>query len=98
MAFRRGPRIPLRERYRTSRAIFRESLALVRKERDLWRFPAFAALAVLATFVLLGLATWGAFASGLPLRGWSMLALLPVVLLVSYPFTVLAALCNAALL
>lgn len=47
---RKGPRVPLRERYRTSRAIFGQSWRLMAKERDLWIFP------VLSTLTFL---TWG---------------------------------------
>lgn len=35
-------RVPFRERYRVSRAIFRESWLMLRRERDLMVFPAAA--------------------------------------------------------
>lgn len=92
-------RIPLRERYRTSRAIFRESIAVVRKERDLWRFPILAGVVMLATFAMMGAAFWLAHLLGFGFgSGWSLPVLLVVILPLTYPFSVVMAMLNAALL
>jgi len=91
-------RVPLRDRYRTSKAIFRESIALVRKERDLWLFPILASLVMLAMFTVMGLGAWLLVASGLSWSAWTGVILLAILLPVSYPFGVLTTMLNAALL
>jgi hypothetical protein len=51
-------RVPFLQRYRTSRAIFQQSMALLGKERDLWLLPVLGGLLLLvATAVLVALPT-----------------------------------------
>ena len=95
-------KVPFRERYRTSRLIFRQSLQMMRRERDLWWFPAVATVVMLAVIVPLG---WLGFMAGtqwlgpafLDLPAWAMPFLFLLLLPVMYPFMVLAGLLNAAL-
>lgn len=94
-------RVPFRQRYATSRAIFGQAWRLMRTQRDLWVFPILglvALLAVMVPFLLLVLfRSEGWLLPAVHALGpWAPLAVF-VALPLFYPFAVLASLFNAAL-
>jgi len=98
-------RVPFRQRYATSRAIFRQSWSMLRSERDLWVFPLLGTAAVLVMMAVLfvplvllvfldphGTLSLYRVVPG-ALRPFLFLLVFPL----TYPFAVLASLFNAAL-
>ena len=105
-------KVPFRERYRVSRQIFGQTMQMLGSQRDLWVFPVlawlsmlpFIALAITAMVFaftqhdlgwLLAVGKWMDQAG--PAAPFAFLLLMPVLMLVMYPFMVLGSLFNAAL-
>lgn len=96
-------RVPFATRYRTSRAIFRQSLQALRANRDLWLFPILAAAITIGVMAIVGAVIVYATVRSGPsvsqlewmrtLGPWAGLLALPVM----YPFMVLSTLLNSAM-
>lgn len=93
----RGP-VPFRQRYRTSRQIFREAWHAVRSERGLWRFPILSGVlfVVLMVGIGLGVSLWMQGGGADRYGSLGMLVFLPIMMVLSIPFSFLGALLNSA--
>jgi hypothetical protein len=94
-------KVPFRERYRTSRAIFGQAMRMLRSERDLWLFPILGTLTmVLAiSFPVALVSTWlsrSGVLAGVP-SPWVAPLMVLIFLPLTYPVAVFVSLLNSAL-